>query len=335
MENNKISFEKTTVEKAGLEYRKDPLTGRICTVAYTLKEKIKLFLGETDENLIQKIAEQTKRNCPFCPEVIDKLTPKLPRDIFESDRLVLGEAIAFPNLFPRSEFEAVVVLSKKHYLRLDEFSPEIISNGLRASLIYIKKVFEKTRIENAVIGCNYLFPAGASSIHPHIQACVRSIPFSILDYSKRYHERTSKNYWEELMNAERENKERYISSIGNVEFLVPFAPQHRNEVLGIVRGKSNFMEYSEDDINNLALGINKILTCYKSRDLSSFNFVINSAPLSSKAEYFWSNLTIISRPNVRVNYLNDDSWYGSKLLLENVTAEPPEEFAKILREVFI
>lgn len=331
---NKISFEKTAAGIAGLEYRRDPLTGRICTVALGLKDKIKLFLGETDENLIEKIAEETKRNCPFCPEAIDKSTPKLPRDIFESDRLVFGEAVAFPNLFPRSEFEAVVVLSKKHYLRLDEFSPEIIANGLRASLGYIKRVYAKTKIENAVIGCNYLFPAGASSIHPHIQACVRKLGFSFLEYSKRFHERTSSNYWEGLVNAERENRERYIASIGNVEFLVPFAPLHRNEVLAIVREKSNFIEYSEQDIKDLALGIAKVLACYRLKGLSSFNFVLNSAPLGSKAEYFWSNLTIISRPNVRPNYLSDDSWFGSKLLLENVTAEPPEVFAADLRKIF-
>jgi galactose-1-phosphate uridylyltransferase len=336
MKNKNISFEKTAIKigTAELEYRKDPLTNRICTVALGLREKIKLFLGETDESLIEKIAEETKKNCPFCPEAIDKLTPKLPREIFESDRLVFGEAVAFPNLFPRSEFEAVVVLSRKHYLKVDEFNSEIIANGLRASLAYINKVYEKTKIENAVIGCNYLFPAGASAIHPHIQACVRSLPYSFLEYSKRFHERTFSNYWEELVNAEKENGERYIARIGNVEFLVPFAPLHRNEVLAILRDKSNFIEYSEQDINDLALGIAKILTCYRFKGISSFNFVLNSAPLGSKAEYYWSNLTIISRPNVRANYLNDDSWFGSKLLLENVTAEPPEAFAAVLREIF-
>lgn len=336
-----ISFEKTTVKTSAgvLEYRKDPLTGRVCTVAAGLAEKIKLFLGETDNSLIERIVEGTRDKCPFCPDLVEKVTPKLPSNIFDVDRLRFGEAIAFPNLFPRSEFEAVVVLSKKHYLGLDEFSPEIIANGLKACLAYIKGVYGYTSTENAIIGCNYMFPAGASSLHPHMQVSMRSVPFyytnELLGLSRKFFERTSANYWEELANSERERGERYIGSNGGVEFLVPFAPSHRNEVLAIVREKSSFVEYGNREVDGLALGVSRVLAFYRAKGMSSFNFVLQSAPLGLKAEYFWSNLTIVSRPNVRANYLNDDSWFGSKLLLENVTAEPPEAIAEALKQFFI
>jgi galactose-1-phosphate uridylyltransferase len=321
-----------------MEYRRDPLTGRICTVIIGFAEKLKL-LGETDRDLINRIAEATRKTCPFCPEAIEKVTPIFPKEYFPEGRIKTGESVLFPNLFPRSEFEAVAVLSRKHYLKLDEFTPELLANALKSCLIFIDRIKEMGLKEKyATIGCNNLFPAGASSMHPHIQVSVRSVPFFmneiLIDRSNKFFKSNGSNFWDELIMVEKELGERYIGSIGRTEWIVPFAPMGGNDVMGIIKHRSNLTEFSEDDLMDLGKGLSKILKYYEYNGLSSFNFVIHSGPINEELEYFWSSLRIMSRANLRDVYISTDSWYGTSLLLEGVSSEYPEKQAEKIRGFF-
>jgi len=321
-----------------IEYRRDPITGKICTVLIGLEEKMKIF-GEADRDLINRIAEETKKTCPFCPETIEKVTPTLSKEYFTEGRIKIGESVLFPNLFPRSEFEAVVVLSKKHYMNLDEFTPELLGNAFKSCLIFIDRIKGMSPSEKyATIGCNNLFPAGASSMHSHIQVSVRSVPFYInemlIDKSNTFFKSNGSNFWEELITVEKESKERYIGNIGNTEWIVPFAPMGTNDVMGIMKHRSNFAEFRDEDMMDLGEGLSKILRYYEHNGFSSFNFVIHSGPLDEKLEYFWSSLRIMSRANLREVYLSTDSWYGSSLLYEGVATKFPEKQAEEIRKIF-
>ncbi len=321
-----------------VEYRRDPITGRICTILIGLAEKLKLF-GETDRDLIKRIAEQTKKTCPFCPETIEKLTPVFPKQYFPQGRIRTGESVLFPNLFPRSEFEAVVVLSRRHYLKLDEFNTDLLTNAFKSCLVFIDRIKEMNLPEKyATIGCNNLFPAGASSMHPHIQVSVRSMPFYIneilIDESKKYFKLNGSNFWDELIQVEKKSGERYIGSVGNTEWIVPFAPMGRNDVMGVIKHRSNLTEFSEEDLMNLGEGLSRILKYYERKGLSSFNFVIHSGPIHEELEYFWSSLRIMSRANLREVYLSTDSWYGTSLLFEGISSEFPEKQAEEIRAFF-
>ncbi|SPD75681.1 conserved hypothetical protein [uncultured Desulfobacterium sp.] len=321
-----------------MEYRRDPLTERICTVIIGFAEKLKI-LGEADRDLINRIAEATKKTCPFCPEAIEKVTPVFPKKYFPEGRIKTGESVLFPNLFPRSEFEAVAVLSKKHYLKLDEFTPELLANALKSCLIFISRIKEMGLSEKyATIGCNNLFPAGASSMHPHIQVSVRSVPFYInkilIEKSMKFFKSNGSNFWDELVTVEKESGERYIGNIGRTEWIVPFAPMGGNDVMCIIKHRSNLTEFSEEDLMDIGKGLSKILTYYEHDGLSSFNFVIHSGPINEKLEYFWSSLRIIPRANLREGYVSTDSWYGTSLLFEGVSSEYPEKQAEKIRAVF-
>ena len=73
-----------------IEYRRDPITGRICTVLVGIAEKMKL-LGETDRDLIKRIAEETEKTCPFCPEAVETVTPIFPKKYFAlGSRIVMA-----------------------------------------------------------------------------------------------------------------------------------------------------------------------------------------------------------------------------------------------------
>jgi galactose-1-phosphate uridylyltransferase len=296
------------------------------------------FYGETDYKLILEISEKSRDKCFFCPEKVDKNTPKFPSDIIPEGRIHVGEAWVFPNLFAQFEFSAITVLSQKHFLKLDEFSPQILHDAFKASMIYIEKIFKtKPTTKYAVFALNYLFPAGASLVHPHMQILAGDIPFYInaelLQNSQRYYNENSVNYWKKLVEAERNIGQRYLGKIGGTHWLVPFSPTRRNEVHAIIENKSNFLEFNDDDLKWFAKGLSKVLKYYHDQRLSSFNFILYSGPLGERLDYFWAGLKVISRQNVQSCYLND-AWYGPYLLLDGYLLESPEELAEMLRPYF-
>jgi galactose-1-phosphate uridylyltransferase len=318
-----------------IEHRVDPLTGFTSVVRTGRKEWAWTYI--TDEELLHKIIENSRGRCFFCPEKVSTSTPKFPADLMPEGRLHIGEACLFPNLFAQKEYSAIVVISKSHYLKTNEFTPEILLNGLKASLIYIRRVYEAKSTRFAEIGCNYLAPAGASLPHPHLQVLASARPYYfikvLLMHSEEYYKEHSANYWEELIETEQREGERYLGCIGNTEWYTPFAPTREDEVHALVKNKSNFLEFEENELEDLAEGISRVLRYYGDKGLASFNFTLYSAPLGEKPEYFWAGLMIVSRPGVQTCYPND-IWFSANLHLDGFITEPPEEVAGSLRGYF-
>ena len=314
-----------------VEHRRDPLTGRISSICPDLKDKWTSFVGETDKELIQKLAEDSASWCPFCKS-IEEVTPKV--SYTPEGRWHVNNVWVFPNLFPRTEFEAVITSSDNHFLWLDEFSESYIYNHLKAGIQCITDVYAAHHLLSyAVIGWNYLPPAGASLVHPHMQVSMRDIQFNypafLEEKSREYFNKTNRNFWEDTI-----QKERHIKTAGRVEWITPYAPSGFNEIWGIVRNATSFTELDNTDIHNLATGISNTLRFYAERDCSAFNMLIHSGNLSNHSDYFWLAVKLISRSNVRSLYLNIDSWYMPRLLWEEITAEYPEELAEAVRPYF-
>jgi UDPglucose--hexose-1-phosphate uridylyltransferase len=312
-------------------HRRDPLTGRISSICPNLKEKWSSFVGETDRELIQKLAEDSASWCPFCQSIED-ITPTV--SYAPEGRWHIDDVWVFPNMFPRTAFEAVVTSSENHFLWLHEFSGEFVSTHLRAAVQCIRDVYAKTpSLSYAAIGWNYLPPAGASLVHPHMQVSMRDMQFNYPEFleekSREYFEEYHSNFWEDII-----QKERHIKTSGRIEWVTPYAPTGFNEIWGIVKSASNFMELETEDIQNLGEGISNILHFYSDRGCSAFNMVIHSGCLSEHSDHFWLGAKLVSRSNVRSLYLNIDSWYMPKLLWEEIVAESPEELAEAVREYF-
>lgn len=321
------------LDRQRIEHRVDPLTGHLSVVRGGRKELSWLFAN--DEKLISELAEKSKERCFFCPEKIVKGTPMFPNSLIPGGRFSVGEAWLFPNLFAHKEFSAVVVLSKKHFLRPEEFTVELLFNGLTAALFYIRRVYEKySHVKHAEIGCNYLFPAGSSVMHPHIQPVMSDIPCSLvkelLKYGRSYWGENSVNYWRELVEAEKDLDERYIGRVGGVEFYTPFAPFGEDEIHGVILDKSNFLELDETDLRSLAEGLSRILKVYADKNILSFNFGLFSGPLGEKLDWFSVGLRVTSRRGVQANYVND-VWFSLRLFQDGYVTEPPEEVAKFVK----
>ena len=72
------------------------------------------------------LAANTRAGCPFCPEQVNRVTPRFAPEFLQDfdaagssaidGRLQRGEATLFPNLFPYDDISAIAVMSQAHTL---------------------------------------------------------------------------------------------------------------------------------------------------------------------------------------------------------------------------
>jgi galactose-1-phosphate uridylyltransferase len=76
-------------------------------------------------------------------------------------------------------------------------------------------------------------------------------------------------------------------------------------VTAIVPGISEFGNLDDARAHSLAVCFNRILRCYKSMGVGSFNLVSFSSALDEPLPYFTLHFKIVSRPYPRNVYTND------------------------------
>lgn len=326
------------LEKQVVEHRFDPLTGQ-STVITSGRFSYAKRLFETDKNELLKVAEQTRQNCPFCPERILNSTPKFPAKLVPGGRMIEDEVIIFPGLFAHMDFNALAVVDKEHYLEIDELAPDRILKVFKGGLRYFRRINEvyPTVKFVAFVG-NYLPPSGSSIIHPHVQLLASDQPFYLLNLlikkSNEYFKKNNRNYWIELIEKEKEIGERFVAETRDVAWLTPFAPTKTFEVWGINKIKDNFMQFNDKDLRVFAEGLANIFRFYKEEGVNCFNFTLYSGQLDENAsDYFRVGLRISARFGFKQPFIND-VWGLQALLLEGEAYETPETVAKKLREYF-
>ncbi len=336
--NPNINFK---IDEQVIEQRIDPLLGRLSLIPHELKKKASFYYGTPDNKALNEKVESSQANCFFCSERIEQVTPKFLEEINNEGRFKVGKATCFPNIFPFFEHCAVVTVSDQHYIALNKITPEIYGDAIQAAINYIRKVREyDINARYPVIGANFLMPAGSTIIHPHIQVLIGNEELYqtklMREASYSFKERTGKVYWEELIIKEREFGERYIAQTGNLHWYTPFAPVGNNEVRAVVLNKSNFLDLSEQDVADLGKGISNTLHYYHKKKISSFNFIIQSAPLgeSKYSDSMCVRWSIISRPPFRAFYINLDAWFLQQLAYGSLIIEFPEIIAQDIKAFF-
>src|SRR4030065_1445172 len=85
------------VDAQPIEYREDPLSG----FTSFIRSGRAFWAGvyKTDAAVLERLIEETRGKCFFCPEKVATSTPKFTADFISGGRLTRGEAILFPNLF--------------------------------------------------------------------------------------------------------------------------------------------------------------------------------------------------------------------------------------------
>jgi UDPglucose--hexose-1-phosphate uridylyltransferase len=232
----------------------------------------------------------------------------------------------------------VVSLSNAHFLKLSEFSPSLIENGFKAAREFLKAVYRQDQsVHYSSVNANYLFPAGASLVHPHLQMLVTPVAYSyharILDACSAYYRKTGSAYHADLIQAERKAGTRYIAQTGRWHWMAAFSPIGSNEVMAVHEREGDIQFLSDADLGDLSVGIARVLAFYENLGHLSFNYTLYAARLPQAGEGLRCLLKIINRQNLYPNYRNDD-YFLQKMLQSELIINLPEELAPRLRANF-
>lgn len=316
-----------------LEFRTDPLTSRTLRLVRFDLEKI----IRPDLDALEK--QSREMFCPFCPPVVEQITPKFTTDLFADGNICTGEAYTFPNNGPYDVYGAVVVMSReRHFIRLNEFDRDIVCNALLAAQTYLKRVQETDpAAKHHFIAWNYMPPSGGSLVHPHIQSNAGYYPTvaqrQVLEASTRYRAEKGTNYWSDLIEQEKRLGERYLGSIGGSEWLTAFAPMGRlSDIVAVFPGKASVLELTESDLQALTAGLLKVFRHLGEHNLISFNLATYSGFDSGS---FWTHVRITPRGSLLYSPMEtSDQFYYQVLQDENVCIFPPETACAMLKSRF-
>ncbi|SMC20029.1 Galactose-1-phosphate uridylyltransferase [Desulfacinum hydrothermale DSM 13146] len=321
-----------------IEVRRDPLTGHQSIYNPALEGKASILFPPTDMAYLEERIAQSRDACFLCDGRWRTRTPAYPEDLVPGGRLVRGEVVLFPNLFPLSAYHAVVMVGERHHRHLNQFGEKLLTDALAVALDFVRACAEKTpEVRHFTINANYLFPAGASVVHPHLQILGSTQPGThhrlLLDASRSYRERTGRCYWDDLVEAERDGKDRHIGRIGRIHWIAAYSPMGVNEILAVIPAVPTFLAWTEEDVQAMACGLAHVLDGYHSLGYSTFNFSCYSGPLGEKDGSFASVLRIVNRQNVTPHYRTDD-YYFQKLLKNEIMIMRPESLAEHMRRHF-
>ncbi len=326
------------LEEQVVERRFDPLTGQMAIFNPVLEDKVRLFFGEHDWNLVEKIAKASQESCFMCPPRVREVTPRYPEDFLPEGRLCRGECTLFPNLFPVAVRHAVIAVGEAHLRRLEEFTPELIADGLILGVEFLKVCLNKDpEVRFGAVCANFLPPAGASLVHPHFQVVANPEASAeeqrLLSSSFGYFQRHGRSYWQDWLAEEERLAERFIARLGRVSFVTSFAPRGTNEVLGVIEGVSSIEAITEEDLLCMARGISATLKGYAKMGYAPFNFTLFLPPLREETSWFVPHVRLITRQNLYEAYRTDD-YFLQRQLGEELILTPPERLKEIIKPFF-
>jgi len=246
------------------EIRYCPLTGRSTRVlGLSLKE-----FAPTDRTAM---IEESAKTCPFCPQLIDALTPKFVPPLKE--QYIVGNARCFPNAFPYDENNAVVTITSEHYVPVNGFTHIMLQEALECALLFLADIDPK-KYPYQSINWNYMPVAGSSLVHPHLQIIASSTPSSYyVDILTNLEKNT--NLFTDYLNTEKSLNERLIATLGDSTWLVAFAPMGQFDILGFFH-QSTPLHTLTGKLNTLITYIRKTLQFLHSKKIDNFNMALYS-----------------------------------------------------------
>ena len=151
-----------------IEVRTHPITGRTCRIAFSrINEK-----EAGAEALPEPPPEADNISaCPFCRPQMTAMTPRLhPHLGSDTQRLVQGNSVLFPNLFPYGAYSAVSLFNNDHFVEIGSATASSYTDCFINCRNYLAMILKKDRqTVYCAITQNHLPSAGGSLIHPHLQ----------------------------------------------------------------------------------------------------------------------------------------------------------------------
>ncbi len=160
--------------KKSIEVRTHPITERTCRIAFSRideQEPGTDVLPSPPPDLDDIAA------CPFCRPQVENKTPRLRPDLSDDGRLIRGDSLLFPNLYPYGRYSAVSLFDNHHYVEIGKATVTSYSDSFLNSAEYLKRVIQHDpQALYVAITQNHLPSAGGSLIHPHLQINADAIP---------------------------------------------------------------------------------------------------------------------------------------------------------------
>ena len=273
------------------EVRYDPFTGEGVRVFSLLKSQMKKY----DWEPTVKLSEEGF--CPFCPESLEKSTPRFPDRIVPGGRLKIGDAVVIPNMFPCEPYSGVVVVSPEHYLPMAKIPAYSLNNALKAGFLFLRLVQGYDSTLTVSLNWNYMPHAGGSIIHPHLHAMAGAHPSNyqraLMKSCKRYYDNFGKNLIREFLKTEIETGERYLGRTGSIHWLASFAPRGIADVTAVFEERTVLDDVTDNDLESFADGVGRILAFYDRMNLSGFNAAV--FPGRSDSEGYWITARLVGR----------------------------------------
>jgi galactose-1-phosphate uridylyltransferase len=291
-----------------LQYREEFLTGLRCRIS---PERLKRHIDQTIS------LPENSADCPFCRENIFSITPTFA----DGNRILKGESVTFPNMFPFSAWHTVTVITRDHMVPV--FSRQQIADALMAQIESLLRFDGYPSIN-----WNFLPSAGASIVHPHLQGIADRRPSWMaeryLTACKEYHARTGNRYWDDVRAQDR-SSDRYLFG-DEILWSAHAVPVGEREVRGLLPVAR--LDELESYIDSLAGGIVEVLSLYRKLGTHAFNMAIFFG--REKTEEFSAFCSLISRINP--NPLStSDSAFMERLHNEPIILTLPEDLGRYYR----
>ena len=318
-----------------IQRRQDPLLGHWAVGSSGMVGKAQFVFNPFDREHMTALAARTERTCLFCPQRVEQVTPRYPDELIPGGCMRRGECFLFPNLFPVAPVHAVVALGGQHYRELPDFPATLLADGLALAIDFARRYRAAVPTPRFFsVSGNYLPPAGASQVHPHVQVLGGRHPATAVERlrqaSLRWREEHGAPYFEQLLAHEEAAGERWVGRSGESAWLTAFAPLGAMEVLGVLPGVGHLVEVGEQAVADLARGLSAALAHYGRLGLSTFNFSLFSDACDGEPGTFPVFLRLICRQNVAPDYRADD-YFVQRLLGEELMVTLPEDLAEGMR----
>ena len=172
-----FSLREVPTAKGILQYREEHLTGLTCRIS---PDRLNRHIDRASYVPIES------DSCPFCRENVFSVTPTFQ----DGNRIIRGESVTFPNLFPFGENHIVTVITREHTVQT--FTHRQIVDALSSQIEALRHTDGY-----ASINWNFLPSAGASLYIPICRGCqipvllISSISmFALVNSSLKSMERT-------------------------------------------------------------------------------------------------------------------------------------------------
>ena len=305
-----FSVSEIVTPRGTLQYREEQYTGFRCRISPDRR------LRKIDQN---PVVLPPAEACPFCPDRIFQVTPTFP----DGRRIIRGESVTFPNLYPFGEEHVVTVITRSH--SADVFSRQQLIDALHGISDALRPAGGYTSIN-----WNFLPSAGASLAHPHMQGLADRMPthmvFRYIAACNEYYAQHGRNYWDAVREEELAS-ERYLFG-DEIVWSAHAVPLGEREVRGMlpIATLAEFDAY----IDLLARGVLENLAVFRDLGTYAFNLALCFDKVK-KEDGIRAFCSMIARINPNP-LCTSDSAFMERMHLEPIIMTQPEDLGRYYRK---